>query len=118
MQTQGVPPPEPTDTAARRATALAASAFLLPAALGYVFTAIIKLINPAGVDVTQGLAYLTEILTVTWGAALIWLVLVVVLLWRVGSRLGRPAVRSAWTVLAVQGVLIVVIIIASLVAPG
>lgn len=50
----------------RLAIILSAGCILLPVAAGLFFAGILKRMNPAGIDVTQPLAYLTEILIFSW----------------------------------------------------
>lgn len=118
MGARGADAPHDSGAATRRAAALAASALLLPVAIGYGFAAAIKALNPAAVDVTQGLAYLREILAVTWGVAAVWVVTVMIVLMRIGRASGRATVTPAWTVLAVQAVCLAVILGARLLTPG
>lgn len=51
---------------------------LLPVVIGLLFSGFIKRENPNDVDVTNGLAYLSEILTVSWSAIIAFLVVAIV----------------------------------------
>lgn len=100
----------PASKAARRATLFAASALLAPAALGSWLAAIIKAINPDGVDVTHELAYLRPILVVGFVLAGLFVVGSALVYLRTQSVHGPAAARTAWLVLGVQVLLAVLLV--------
>lgn len=90
-----------------------AGAFVIPVALGYLFGATIKAINPSGVDVTNGLAYLRPILIVAMVLLAVSLLIAVVTNVVLTIRRHRAA-PSLWILLTVQAVGLAVILVAQL----
>ena len=87
------------------ATAMAASVFLLPVALGKLFELILKGLNPDKIDVTVPLAYLRTLLIVSFSLVGIWLAVTVVTTVVLQRREGGAVARTTWIVLGVQVVL-------------
>lgn len=97
----------PTITrAGRAAVVLSAACVLLPLVLAAVFGGILKAINPDGVDVTNGLAYLREILIVGWitVGVIVVAALVIDLLVLRRDRAGGRLALVVWGVQVVLGV--------------
>lgn len=90
-----------------------AGAFAVPAALGYLFAAVIKAINPSDVDVSADLAYLRPILIVA--AVLVVIAVATAVLSNLAlTRRRHPAAPALWAVLGVQVAAVVVILVAQL----
>lgn len=83
------------------AIVLNAGALILPVALGQLFSAILKWINPGDIDVSQGLAYLRQILIVAFTLIVIFLVAAVVVDVIMTRRRHRYA-PALWLILGVQ----------------
>ena len=99
----------------RVAAMLASSTvFLVPAAIGKVIEWIVKGVNPSGVDVTDGLAYLQPLLISTFLIFMIWILIVVVLILRVQKLGGSDAARLPWWIFITQMVLVVIYAVSSL----
>lgn len=72
---QPAPMPGPSGRA-RLVTVLASLTVLIPVILGRLVELIYKGTNPRGIDVTQGLAYLSEILAITFTGLGVWVLFV------------------------------------------
>ena len=82
-----------------------------PLLVGRLVEGVLDTLNPAEVDVTAGLAYLSEILVLSFaalGVILVAIIVVLVLLFRQGK--GFAAIRLPFTVLVVQVVVGVLIL--------
>lgn len=104
-----------TPTAPRKsrlyATAVVLSSLVIavPLFIGRLVEAVLDTLNPANVDTTQGLAYLSEILGLSFGALGVLLVVIVVLLTILYRRAKTlDAIALPLLVLAVQVVVGVV----------
>ena len=85
------------------AVVLTSLVIAFPIFVGRVVEGILDTLNPADVDVTQGLAYLREILGFGFGSLgvlLVVIIVVLVMLFRRGG--GFAAIRLPFTVLVVQ----------------
>jgi hypothetical protein len=97
--------PAPARTSRMHTLAVVLSSLVVafPLFVGRIVEGVLDTLNPAEVDVTQGLAYLREILGLSFGALgllLVVIVVVLVLLYRRGA--GFAAIRLPVIVLAVQ----------------
>ena len=97
----------------RAALILNAGAFALPVALGSLFAALLKTINPSGVDVSQELAYLRPILIVGFVLVAVFVLAAVVVDIVLSSR-RHPFAPALWTILGVQVLGIMVFVVARL----
>lgn len=93
------------------AVILSAASTLIPASIGLVFAGTIKRANPAGVDVTQGLAYLREILITSWVAIGVFVVAAIIVNLLVMKK-DPGAGRLAFIVLGTQVVCGILLLLA------
>lgn len=107
------PAPPPMSRLRLLALVLAAGAFLLPFAVGRLVELALKAINPDGVDITHGLAYLTQLLVVGAVLVIASLAIAVVVIVRLQRAEGRDAARAPWTVLVTQTALVVGVLLLS-----
>ncbi|MDO5734921.1 MAG: hypothetical protein Q4P15_00435 [Propionibacteriaceae bacterium] len=96
------PTPAPPSRLQMVATAMASSVFLLPLVLGKLFELVLKSINPDDIDVTVPLAYLRQLLAVSFSLLALWLVATVAATVVLHRREGSTAARLVWVVLGVQ----------------
>lgn len=97
----------------RAALILNAGVFVFPVALGSLFAAAIKAVNPSGTDVTHELAYLRPILVLGMVLVAVF-VLAAVAIDVVLSRRKDPSAGSLWLILVVQLVAMAVFLVARL----
>lgn len=84
------------------AVVLCSLVIAFPLLVGRLVEAVLDTANPADVDPTQGLAYLTQILGFGFGSLGLLLVVILVVLVLLGRRDGRQALRLPLIVLGVQ----------------
>lgn len=91
------------------AVVLSSLVIAFPIFVGRVVEGVLDTLNPADVDVTQGLAYLREILGFGFGSLAVLLVAIIVVLVMLARRDGGfKAIRLPFTVLVVQMIIGVV----------
>jgi len=90
------------------ALVLAGGSLFATIAIGKLLELILKSVNPDGVDVTNGLAYLRPLLITSWSIGVVLFVLTIVLIVLLRRREGPAAARPAIIVFVVQIVLVVV----------
>lgn len=95
------------------AIVLNAGMIVIPVMIGYLFSAIIKLVNPSGVDVTHGLAYLQPILIVSYGLLAVAIILAVIVNISL-SRKRHPSAQACWIIFAVQLIASIAVLLAQL----
>lgn len=99
-----------------RAAAIVLSSvlFLVPATVGKLVEWVVKGMNPSGVDVTDGLAYLQPLLISTFLVFIVWILIAVVFILRVQKLDGSKAARLPWWVFISQLVLGVIYVVSTL----